>query len=263
MANHLSYVSGSEHLLLLFPSVGSLSPIELPFRRCASTRAWTASPTTGIRPPRSRAVGGAGLVMVEATAVEARGHITYGDLGIWKDEHIDFLRRIATFIKSQGAVPGIQLAHAGRKASCQVPWDGGAAIAPGEQNGWQVVARVRFLFGRAIRCRTRWTSQQARSVVCRCDERALAAGFEVIEIHGAHGYLINEFLSPLSNHRTDEYGQDRTRFAVRSCKAVRARCRITCHSSCGSLRPSGPKAVGRLKTRWAWRAGEAARCRSD
>lgn len=171
----------------------------------------------------SRAVGGAGMVMVEATAVEARGRITYGDLGIWKDEHIDFLRRIATFIKSQGAVPGIQLAHAGRKASCQVPWDGGAVIAPGEENGWQVVAPspIPFRPGDPV-------PQQLDDIpgtvqlFADATKRALAAGFEVIEVHGAHGYLINEFLSPISNHRTDAYGQDRTRFAIEVVKAVRA-----------------------------------------
>ena len=88
----------------------------------------------------SRAVGGAGLVFAEATAVESRGRITHGDLGIWKDEHIEPLRRVTTFVKSQGAVPGMQLAHAGRKASTKLPWEGGAVIPPGEPNGWQPVA---------------------------------------------------------------------------------------------------------------------------
>ncbi|MEO8659705.1 MAG: oxidoreductase, partial [Bryobacteraceae bacterium] len=151
-----------------------------------------------------RAVGGAGLVIVEATAVEADGRITYGDLGLWKDEHIENLRRITAFVKSQGAVPAIQLAHAGRKASCQLPWDGGAAIAPGETNGWQVVApsAVPFIEGDPVPHAL--TKDEIGALVrsfAAAARRALAAGFEVVEIHGAHGYLINSFVSPISNRR--------------------------------------------------------------
>ncbi len=176
----------------------------------------------------SRAVGGAGLVIVEATAVEARGRISYGDLGIWKDEHIEFLRRITTFIKGQGSVPGIQIAHAGRKASCELPWDGGATIAPDAPNGWQVVAPspIPFRPGDPIPHElTKDEIAQTVGLFADATKRALAAGFEVIEIHGAHGYLLNEFLSPLSNQRTDEYGgsfDNRVRLTLEIVKAVRA-----------------------------------------
>ncbi len=176
----------------------------------------------------SRAVGGAGLVIAEATAVEARGRITYGDLGIWKDEHIDFLSRITAFIKTQGSVPGIQIAHAGRKASCQLPWDGGEAIAPDAPNGWQVVApsAIPFRDGDPVpHALTREEIHQTVQLFVDAARRAVRAGFEVIEIHGAHGYLINEFLSPLSNQRTDEYGgsfENRTRLVLDVIRAVRA-----------------------------------------
>lgn len=176
----------------------------------------------------SRAVGGAGLVIAEATAVTADGRITYGDLGIWTDEHIEPFRQITAFIKSQGAVPGIQLAHAGRKASCHLPWDGGKAIAPGDTNGWQVVAPspIPFLEGDPVPHEL--TVAEIKDVVdafVAATRRAIEAGFEVIEIHGAHGYLITEFLSPLSNHRTDEYGgsfDNRVRMALEVITAVRA-----------------------------------------
>lgn len=175
----------------------------------------------------SRAVGGAGLVMTEATAVEADGRITMPDLGIWKTEHIEPLKRITSFIKSQGSVPGIQLAHAGRKASTRAPWDGGAAVAPGQPNGWQVVApsAVPFLEGGPVP--RELTTADIRHVVeafAAAAHRALAAGFEVIEIHGAHGYLIHQFLSPLSNFRIDEYGgsfENRARIALEIVTAVR------------------------------------------
>ncbi len=175
----------------------------------------------------SRAVGGAGLVIAEATAVEARGRITYGDLGIWKDEHIDFLSRITAFIKSQGSVPGIQIAHAGRKASCQLPWDGGAPIAPDAPNGWQVVApsAIPFRPGDPVpHALTRDEIAQTVQFFADAAQRAVRAGFEVIELHGAHGYLINEFLSPLSNQRTDEYGgsfENRVRLLLDVIRAVR------------------------------------------
>jgi 2,4-dienoyl-CoA reductase-like NADH-dependent reductase (Old Yellow Enzyme family) len=174
-----------------------------------------------------RAVGGAGLVMTEATAVEADGRITMPDLGIWKTEHIEPLRRITSFIKGQGSVSGIQLAHAGRKASTRAPWDGGAAVAPGQPNGWQVVApsAVPFLEGGPVP--RELTTADIRHVVeafAAAAHRALAAGFDLIEIHGAHGYLIHQFLSPLSNFRTDEYGgrfENRIRIALEIVKAVR------------------------------------------
>jgi len=176
----------------------------------------------------SRAVGGAGLVIAEASAVTADGRITHGDLGIWKDEHIEPFRRTTAFIKSQGAVPGIQLAHAGRKASCHLPWDGGKAIAPGQTNGWQVVAPSPIPFLEGDPKPHELTIDEIGEIVdafAAAARRSLDAGFEVIELHGAHGYLNNEFLSPLSNHRTDEYGgsfENRTRFSLEVIKAIRA-----------------------------------------
>ena len=175
----------------------------------------------------SRAVGGAGLVMTEATAVTADGRISYGDLGIWKDEHIGMLRRIAAFIRSQGAVAGVQLAHAGRKASCETPWGGGAAIAPDAPNGWQAVAPSPVPFKAGDPVPHALTAAEIACVVdayAAATRRALAAGFDLIEIHGAHGYLTHEFLSPLSNFRTDRYGgsfANRTRLAVEITEAVR------------------------------------------
>jgi len=175
----------------------------------------------------SRAVGGAGLVFAEATAVEASGRISAADLGIWKDEHIDFLRRITAFIKSQGAVPGTQLAHAGRKASTKVPWEGGAVIPPDQPGGWLPVAPSPIPFREGDPIPHELSRAEIRGIVdafVAAAKRALAAGFEVIEIHGAHGYLINEFLSPLSNHRTDEYGgsfENRVRFGSEIVTALR------------------------------------------
>ncbi len=176
----------------------------------------------------SRAVGGAALVIAEATAVEARGRISYGDLGLWKQEHVAPLARIAAFIKSQGSIPGIQLAHAGRKASCEVPWDGGRAIAPDQPNGWQTVAPSPVPF-HAKDPAPAELSKADLTALCEAfvaaTRRALKAGFEVVEIHSAHGYLLHQFLSPLSNHRTDEYGgsfENRVRFALEVTRAVRA-----------------------------------------
>jgi 2,4-dienoyl-CoA reductase-like NADH-dependent reductase (Old Yellow Enzyme family) len=167
----------------------------------------------------SRAVGGAGLVIAEATAVTADGRITHGDLGIWKHEHIEPFRRITSFIKSQGAVPGIQIAHAGRKASCHLPWDGGKAIAPGQPNGWQVVAPSPIPFLEGDPRPHELTAEEIGEIV---DAFAAAAQRS---LDGAHGYLNNEFLSPLSNHRTDEYGgsfENRVRFTLEVIEAVRA-----------------------------------------
>ena len=180
----------------------------------------------------SRAVGGAGLVMVEATAVEARGRISPSDNGIWKDEHVPFLARIAAFLKEHGAVAGIQLAHAGRKASVRRPWEGGGAI-PEVEGGWQTVtpSPIPFRHSRFGEPEDPAPSELSkagiRSVVtafASAARRALEAGFQVVEIHAAHGYLIHQFLSPLSNHRTDQYGGDlnsRIRFALEVVEAVR------------------------------------------
>ena len=174
----------------------------------------------------SRAVGGAGLVMTEATAVEARGRISPADLGIYCDAHVEMLARIARFISEQGAVPGIQIAHAGRKASTRVPWEGGAAI-PESDGGWQTVAPSPIPFREGERVPTELTRSEIQGIVeafATAARRAFAAGFQVVEIHGAHGYLMSEFLSPLANHRTDEYGGSlagRMRFALEVAAAVR------------------------------------------
>lgn len=175
----------------------------------------------------SRAAGGAGMVIVEATAVEPRGRITYGDLGLWSDAQIEPLRRIVDFVKGQGSVPAIQIAHAGRKASCHLPWDGGAAIPPGAPNGWQVVAPSAVPFQTGDPVPHALTVGEIDGLVeafAATARRAVAAGFEVIEIHGAHGYLISSFLSPRSNRREDDYGgsfENRARFLTRVIGAVR------------------------------------------
>jgi 2,4-dienoyl-CoA reductase-like NADH-dependent reductase (Old Yellow Enzyme family) len=175
----------------------------------------------------SRAVGGAGLVMTEANAVTPEGRISPADLGIWKDEHVAPLARAARFIKAQGAIPGTQLAHAGRKASTAVPWQGGQALTP-EQGGWTPIqAPSAIPFSDAHQTPETLSTAAIGDIVgafAKATARALAAGFEVIELHGAHGYLLNEFLSPLANHRTDDYGgsfENRTRFAREIVEAVR------------------------------------------
>jgi 2,4-dienoyl-CoA reductase-like NADH-dependent reductase (Old Yellow Enzyme family) len=174
----------------------------------------------------SRAVGGAGLVMTEASAVEPRGRISPADLGIYKDEHIEMLARIARFIREQGALPGVQLAHAGRKASTRVPWEGGAVI-PQSEGGWQSVAPSPIPFRPGDPAPGDLNKAEIRGIVeafAEAARRAAAAGFQVVEIHAAHGYLIDEFLSPLSNHRADEYGgafDGRIRFALEVAAAVR------------------------------------------
>ena len=178
------------------------------------------------------ATGGAGLVFTEAAAVEPEGRITYGDLGIWSDAHVAPLKRITDFIKANGSVPAIQLAHAGRKASMQRPWHGNGPIndtdrARGE-DAWTVVAPS------AIAMDTGWlvphelSVEEIRNVQTRWREaalRSLAAGFEVVELHSAHGYLGHEFLSPLSNKRTDGYGGDlrgRMRYTLELAEVLRA-----------------------------------------
>lgn len=156
----------------------------------------------------SRAVGGAGLVIAEATAVSPEGRISPGDLGIWKDEQVDFLKRIASFIESQGAVPGIQLAHAGRKASHQSPWQGNKALTA-EEGAWQTMAPSPIPYVSSDPIPTEMSLADIRQCISDFESaarRAMDAGFKVVEIHAAHGYLLNEFLSPLSNLRTDEYG---------------------------------------------------------
>lgn len=170
--------------------------------------------------------GGAGLVMTEATAVTPEGRISPADAGIWTDEQATDYRRITDFIRSQDAVPGIQLAHAGRKASTQRPWDGNGYVSA-EDGGWQTVAPSPIAFGDwpAPRELGRAEINALVEQFASAARRALQAGFEVAEIHAAHGYLLHEFLSPLSNVRTDEYGGDlagRSRLLVEVVDAVRA-----------------------------------------
>ena len=174
----------------------------------------------------SRAVGGAGLVMTEATAVAPEGRISPEDLGIWKDEHIDFLSRLASFIHQEGSVAGIQLAHAGRKASTYRP-DAGQGLIPESQGGWRVVAPSALRFADNFPEPAELSLENIRATVevfAAAAERALRAGFRMIEIHAAHGYLLHEFLSPLSNHRSDAYGgsfENRARLLREVVTAVR------------------------------------------
>lgn len=174
----------------------------------------------------SRAVGGAGLIIVEATAVEPRGRISPHDLGLWSDDHIDPLSRITNFIKEHGAVPGIQLAHAGRKAGVHRPWESGRPLGP-DEGGWKRIAPSAIPFDEDWPQPAAMDDDDITSVIqafADAARRALAAGFQVIEIHAAHGYLLHQFLSPLSNFRTDRYGGGfvgRTRLLKEVVKAVR------------------------------------------
>jgi 2,4-dienoyl-CoA reductase-like NADH-dependent reductase (Old Yellow Enzyme family) len=174
----------------------------------------------------SRAVGGSGLVFTEATAVEERGRISLGDTGIYLDAHVESWRPIAKFIREQGATPGMQLAHAGRKASVMVPWLGGKPLEP-KDGAWETVAPSAIAFDAGYPTPRALSIAEIVSLVeafSKGAARALEAGFEVLEIHAAHGYLLHEFLSPLSNHRRDEYGgsfENRTRLLVRVAEAVR------------------------------------------
>jgi 2,4-dienoyl-CoA reductase-like NADH-dependent reductase (Old Yellow Enzyme family) len=179
----------------------------------------------------SRAVGGAGLVMVEASAVEARGRISPVDMGIWKDDHIAPLARIAGFIAGHGAVPAIQIAHAGRKASVTAPWEGDRTM-PREEGGWETIAPSALPFdppgGQVWHTPCAMTAADIADVIAAfaaAAARADRAGFAVLEIHAAHGYLLHSFLSPLSNRRTDGYGggfANRCRLMIEVVSAVRA-----------------------------------------
>ena len=174
----------------------------------------------------SRAVSGAGLVFVEATAVTAEGRITPEDMGIWKDAHIDFLARIVRFMKTQGTVPGMQIAHAGRKGSTQRPWVGSSKV-PIDDGGWVPVAPSAVSFSETYPMPRALEINEIHAIVeafAAAARRALQAGFQVLEIHAAHGYLAHEFFSPLSNFRTDEYGgsfENRTRIGRDIVTAVR------------------------------------------
>ncbi len=175
----------------------------------------------------SRAVGGAGLVMMEATAVTPDGRISPDDMGIWSDEHAAALARIARFVGEQGATPAIQLAHAGRKASTAAPWMGGGPMPIGE-GGWQVSAPSALPFAPGYQtphALERVEIDQLAESFAAAARRAHAVGFEAIELHAAHGYLLHQFLSPLSNQRTDEYGgsyDNRARFVIEVARRVRA-----------------------------------------
>ncbi|WP_371596885.1 NADH:flavin oxidoreductase/NADH oxidase [Streptomyces sp. NBC_00564] len=174
----------------------------------------------------ARAAGGTGLIIVEATAVSPEGRISPYDLGIWNDTQVEAFRRVTRFLTSHGTVPAIQLAHAGRKASTERPWKGGAPVGP-EAYGWQPLGPSPLPFAAGHPVPTELTVAEIREIVGQFTDaarRALDAGFEIAEIHGAHGYLINEFLSPHSNHRTDAYGgsyENRTRLALEVVDAVR------------------------------------------
>jgi 2,4-dienoyl-CoA reductase-like NADH-dependent reductase (Old Yellow Enzyme family) len=175
----------------------------------------------------SRAVGGAGIVFTEATAIPPEGRISPQDLGIWKDDHIEMLARITRFIREQGAVSGIQLAHAGRKGSTCRPGESPVGEIPTSEGGWITVAPSAIPFAPNYPMPQSLDEQGIRKVVddfVAAAKRALAARFMIVEIHAAHGYLVHEFLSPLSNHRTDAYGgsfENRTRILREVITAVR------------------------------------------
>lgn len=175
----------------------------------------------------SRAVGGAGLVFTEATAVSPEGRISPFDLGIWKDEQIEGLRRIVKFVRAQGSEIGIQLAHAGRKGSVSEPWNGGKLVGK-EEGGWTVVAPSAIAFDSHHGEPAALSIEGIKQVVedfKKATRRAMLAGFKVVEVHAAHGYLLHQFLSPLSNHRTDEYGgrwENRVRLVLEVVDTVRS-----------------------------------------
>jgi len=174
----------------------------------------------------SRAVGGAAIVFTEATAVTPEGRISPEDLGIWKDAHIEFLLRITKFLAAQGAVPGIQLAHAGRKGSTQRPWVGSSQVTIAE-GGWVPVAPSALAYSNKFPMPEALSKDGIRTIAeafGQAARRALQAGFRVVEIHAAHGYLLHEFFSPLTNHRKDEYGgsfENRTRIGREVISAIR------------------------------------------
>jgi 2,4-dienoyl-CoA reductase-like NADH-dependent reductase (Old Yellow Enzyme family) len=174
----------------------------------------------------SRAVGGAALVIVEATAVSPEGRISPDDSGMWSDAHAAAFGRITQFVKSQNSVPGVQLAHAGRKASTAAPWLGGRPVGVHER-GWQPLAPGAIAFDEGYPVPRAMTIDDIEQLVedfAAAARRSLTAGFEVVELHGAHGYLLHEFLSPLSNHRTDEYGgsfENRARLPLHIAKSIR------------------------------------------
>ena len=174
----------------------------------------------------SRAVGGAGLILQEATAISPEGRISYGDLGIWEDKHIEPLKRIVDFVHQQGSRMGVQLAHAGRKASCEKSWDGGAQITPENENGWVTKAPSAIPFDSGDVPPKEMTLSDIEDSLNNfraAAKRALEVGYDVIELHAAHGYLLHQFYSPLSNKRSDQYGgsfENRVRFTLEAVKAI-------------------------------------------
>jgi 2,4-dienoyl-CoA reductase-like NADH-dependent reductase (Old Yellow Enzyme family) len=175
----------------------------------------------------SRAVGGAALTMTEATAVTAEGRISPADLGIWSDRHVDGLARIVRFVRSQGSAAAIQLAHAGRKGSTSLPWEGSLKAVPPSAGGWPVAGPTAEPFTDVYATPAALSAGEIAAIVAAfaaAAERSRAAGFDVVEVHAAHGYLIHEFLSPLSNTRSDPYGgsfENRTRLCLEIVDAVR------------------------------------------
>lgn len=175
----------------------------------------------------SRALGGFALVIQEATAVSAEGRITHGDMGIWKDAHLEKLGQIVDFVHSQKALIGIQLAHAGRKASHHLPQDGAKKIAPGDENGWQTVSASALPFREgepAPLAMDQSAIEKVKNDYAQATRRAQKAGYDVVEIHAAHGYLFHQFYSPLANQRSDEYGgsfDNRIRFLLEVTEGVR------------------------------------------
>ncbi|MCU0377361.1 MAG: NADPH dehydrogenase NamA [Bacteroidales bacterium] len=207
----------------------------------------------------ARASGGAGLIIMEATAVAPEGRITPGDMGLWSDDHIEGLKGIVSFVHQQGAVAGIQLAHAGRKASCALPFQGGKQLEV-KQGGWSTVAPSAIPFNEGERLPEPLDRKGIGKVISdfrNAAIRAREAGFRVAEIHSAHGYLLFEFLSPLSNKRNDEYGgsfDNRTRLLREVAEAVR------------SVWPAGDPLFVRISvTDWTeggWRTEESVRLAS-
>jgi 2,4-dienoyl-CoA reductase-like NADH-dependent reductase (Old Yellow Enzyme family) len=175
----------------------------------------------------SRAVGGAGLIFTEAAAISQEGRITPKDLGIWKDDHIKGLKRITSFIENQNAIAGIQLGHAGRKASHTEPWNGSELIEQHDLGGWDRVAPSELSYKEGTTLPVALDTRGIRKVISdfkKAAKRSLTAGFKVIEIHAAHGYLIHQFLSPLSNQRNDEYGgsfENRIRLLLQVTAAIK------------------------------------------
>ena len=210
----------------------------------------------------TRAAGGAGLIIVEATAVEPIGRISPNDLGLWSDDHIEPLARVVRFLKQYGSVPAIQIAHAGRKAGTARPWDGGKPLSD-EAGGWDIVGPSAIPFDDGFRTPQPLTVDgiaAIREAFVRAAQRADAAGFDVVELHGAHGYLMHSFHSPLSNQRTDAYGgsfDNRIRFTLETAEAVRACGRRPSRWSCASRAPTGWRGAGRWRNRLNWRAGSS------